>query len=73
MSDVKPKTNATVLIRVRQDVAVMLDALQWSDNISTTADCVDAVAREVIETRFQKLPQAIQERALARVEPVKAA
>jgi hypothetical protein len=72
MIDVKPKTNATVLIRVRQDVAVMLDALQWSENHSTTADCVDAVAREVIATAFERLPEAIQERALARVEPVKA-
>jgi len=72
MAELKTKTTATVNLRVRQDLAVMLDAIQWSDDYSSSADCHDAVTREVIETRFQKLPQAIQERALARVEPVKA-
>jgi hypothetical protein len=66
--ETKPKLNATHPVRMRVDLVEMLDAITWADGLDTTADGIDAVLRPLIEQRFAGLPEAIQQRAIARIE-----
>jgi hypothetical protein len=64
----KPRPLTTGSIRMRYDLIEMLDAITWSRGFSNVADGIDAILREEITALFNDLPEAIRQRAVARIE-----
>lgn len=57
----------TTAVRYPLDLAEMLSAIAWYEGVRS-AEILDRMTRDSIETAFVELPQVVRDRALARIE-----
>lgn len=62
----KARKRSTTHVRVATDIAVKLAAVARHEYLST-ADIIDAAVRDLVESRFKRLPESIRQRAMSRI------